>query len=70
MVRQFYLTLSGATTPGQTGYGRNDNERVLHISQSSRAGVSPSDYLVSYPEHLLGKWGRSPLRDAAGIWLG
>ena len=25
------------------------NERVLHISQSSRTGTSPSDGLMSYP---------------------
>ena len=48
-------TLSGATTPGQSGPGSNGNEGVLHIPQSSSiAGTSPSDCLVSYPGHSLG----------------
>ena len=28
------MTLSGATTPGQSGPGSDDNEKVLRISQS------------------------------------
>ena len=48
-------TLSGSTTPGQSRPGSDRNEGVLSIRQrSSIAGTSPSDYLVSYPEHLLG----------------
>ena len=39
-------TLSGATTPGQSGPWSDGNERVLHIP-----GTSPSDYLVSYLGH-------------------
>ena len=47
-------TLSGATTPGQSGAGNNDNNGVLCILQSSSiTGTSPSNYLVSYPEHSL-----------------
>ena len=47
-------TLSGATTPGQSGPGSNDNERVLHILQSSSiTEVSPSNCFVSYPGHSL-----------------
>ena len=46
--------LSG-TTPGQSEPGSNGNERASHISQSLRAGASPIDGLLSYPEHLL--WG-------------
>ena len=47
-------TLSGATTPGQSGPGSNSNEGVLCIPQSSSiTGVSLSDCLVSYPGHLL-----------------
>ena len=50
----FYLTLSGATTPGQNGPGSDGNEGVLCIPQSSNiAGTSPSDSLVSYPGHSL-----------------
>ena len=38
----------GATTLNQSGPGRNGNEGVLHISQSSRiTGASPSDCLMS-----------------------
>ena len=47
-------TLSGATTPGQSGSGSDGNERVLHIPQSSSiTGTFPSDCLVSYPEQSL-----------------
>ena len=45
-------TLSGTTTPGQSGPGSDGNEKVLHILQStSITETSPSDCLVSYPEH-------------------
>ena len=48
-------TLSGATTPGQSGLGSDGNEEVLHIPQSSSIiETSPSDCLVSYPGHLFG----------------
>ena len=47
-------TLTGTTTLGQSGLGSNGNEEVLHISQSSKTGASPSDGLISYPGHLLG----------------
>ena len=30
-VKQFYLTLLGATTPGQSGSGSNGNEWVIYI---------------------------------------
>ena len=47
--------LSGATTPGQSGPGSDDNKGVFCIPQSSSiAGTSPSDCLVSYLGHLLG----------------
>ena len=46
--------LSGATTPGHSGPGSNDNERMLCIPQRPCVtGTSPSHYLVSYPRHLL-----------------
>ena len=49
-------TLSGATTPAQSELESNGNEEVLCIPQSSRiTGTSPSDYLVSYLGHLLGR---------------
>ena len=48
------MVLSGATTLGQSGPGSNGNEGVLRIPQSpSITGTSPSDCLVSYPEHTL-----------------
>ena len=41
--------------PGQSGPGSDGDEGVLRIPQSSSiAGTSPSDCLVSYPEHSLG----------------
>ena len=47
-------TLSGATTPGQSGPRNDDNEEVLHILQSSSiTGTSPSGCLVSYPGQSL-----------------
>ena len=46
-------TIFDATTPGQSGFGKNDNERVIYIPQNSRNGASPSDCLVSYPGHSL-----------------
>ena len=49
-------TLSGATTQGQSGPGRDGNKSVLHIPQiSSITEASPSDCLVSYPGHSLGE---------------
>ena len=48
--------LSGATTQGQSGPGGDVNKRVIRIPQSpSVTGASPSDCLVSYPGHTLGK---------------
>ena len=48
--------LSGATTPGQSGSGRNGNEGVLHIPQApSITGTSPSDCFVSYLGQSLGR---------------
>ena len=60
--------LSSATTPGQSGPGRNGNEEVLRISQSSNiAGTSPSDCLISYPGYSL--VGVLPLcREAVGVF--
>ena len=46
-------TLSGAATSGQSGPESDCNEGVLHISQSSKTRISPSDCLVSYPKHSL-----------------
>ena len=49
-------TLSGATTPDQSGPERNGSVEVLHIPQSSNiTGSSSSDCLVLYPEHSLGR---------------
>ena len=49
-------TLSSTTTPGQSEPGRDSNEEVLCIPQSSSiTGNSPSDFFVSYPGHSLGR---------------
>ena len=63
-------TLSGATTPDQSGPGHDRNEGVFHIPQSfSITGTSLSDYLVSNPGHSLGWGGVLPLcRGAVGIF--
>ena len=47
------MTQSGATTPGKGGPGSYGNEEILRILQSSRAGVSALDCLVSYLGHSL-----------------
>ena len=47
-------TLSGVTTPDQSGPGSDGNEGVHCIPQSfSITGTSPSDCLMSYPGHSL-----------------
>ena len=49
-------TLSGTTTPGQSGLGSDSNEGVLRITQSSSiTEATPSDCLVSYTGHSLGE---------------
>ena len=62
-------TISGATTPGQSGPESDGNEGTLHIPQSySITGTSPSDCLVSYSGHSLG-WGSYPsYREAVGVF--
>ena len=49
------MTLSSATTPGQSAPRNDDNEGVLHISQNlTVSGASPSVCLMSYLGHFLG----------------
>ena len=63
-------TLSGATAPDQSGLGRDGNEGVPHIPQSSSiTGTSSLDSLVSYTGHSLGESGRvlTLCRDAIGV---
>ena len=51
------MTLSGATTPGQSGPGNNVTKGVLCIPQSSSInGVLPSDCLEPYQEYSLRKF--------------
>ena len=58
--------LPSATTPGQSGPGSNSNDGVLRIPQSSSiTGPSPSDCLVSYPEHL---WGVYPSAEKQSVY--
>ena len=47
------MTLSSATTPGQSEPGSVGNDGVLHITQSSKTGASPSDCVEPYPGHSL-----------------
>ena len=55
-IRPIDRILSGATKPGQIGPGRDGNEELLNIPQSSSIPeTSPSDYLVSYPWLALGE---------------
>ena len=50
------MTLSGATTAGQSGSGSNSNEGVFYTPpQISKAEAQPSDGFMSYPEYLLGE---------------
>ena len=62
------MTLSGATTPGQSGPRCNGDEGMLHIPQcSSITEASQSDCLVSNPEQSL--VGVLPLcREAVGVF--
>ena len=61
-------TLSGATTPGQSGPGRDGNEGILCIPQSfSITGTSPSDSLVPYSGHFLGG-GLTTCREAVSLF--
>ena len=49
-------TLSGATTPGQSGHESDGNKEIHHISQStSITGSSPSDCFVAYIRTLIGE---------------
>ena len=53
-IRPIDKTLSGATTPSQSGPDSDRNKRVLRIlHRSGVTGASPSDCLASYPGHLL-----------------
>ena len=55
-------TLSGATTPGQSGPGSDGNEGVPRISQSSSiTGTMSSECLVSYIRTLV-EGGITPLQ--------
>ena len=55
--------LSGALTLDKSGPGIDGNKGVLYIPPSSSiTGISPSDCLVSYPEHLLGGGDLTPLQ--------
>ena len=61
--------LSGATTPGQSGLGSNGSEGVLRIPNSSSiTGTSPSDCLVSYPGHSLGRGVSYPSAEVQSVY--
>ena len=48
-----HKTQPSVTTPCQDGSGSNGNDGLLYIPQISKAGVSPSDFLMSYPGNSL-----------------
>ena len=47
------LTPTGTPVPSQSGPWSNDNDKVLHIPQSSKTGASPSDSLALYLGYSL-----------------
>ena len=57
-VKQLYMTLSSATTPGQSGPGSDGNEGVLRIT-----GASPSDFcnVISRTLNCLQRYSQSIL---------
>ena len=62
-------TLSGVTTPSQTGPVSDGNEEVLRIPQSSSiTGTSASDCLVLNPGHSLVEGVLSLCKDAVGVF--
>ena len=64
----FHGTLIGTTTPDQSRPESNGCEEVLRIPQcSSITGTSPSDCLVSYPEHSLVGWGFYPSAELRSV---
>ena len=66
MIKQFYLTLSAATTPDQSGLRSVGNGGVRCIPQRI-TGASPSDCLVSNPGQSLE--GVLPLcKEAVGVF--
>ena len=52
-IRPTDWTLTGTTTPIESGPWFNGKEGVLHIHQRFRTGASPSDGFVSYPGFSL-----------------
>ena len=56
-------TLSGYSTPGQSGPGSNRNEGVTHIPQSSITGALPSDCWT-----LASGWVFALSRNAVGVF--
>ena len=49
-------TLTGTTTPSQSGPRSKSNEGVVHIPQSSWTRLNMRCSLVSCPEHLFGSY--------------
>ena len=60
------MTLSGVTTPVQSGPGRDCYEEVVRITQSSNiTATSPSDCLVLYQET---RWGSYPSAEVKSVY--
>ena len=54
------VTVTGATTPGQSEPRSNGNEGVLYNPKSSKTGASTSNSLVSWTRHSLREQGSYP----------
>ena len=60
------MTLTGTTTPNQSGLGSNSNKGVMDIPQSSRP--EPSSWFSAISRTLImGREGLSLSRDAVGV---
>ena len=68
-------TLTGTTTPGQSGPGSNGDEGVLHIPQTSKTGTSPSGHVDPQPPpsstHMIKRVGDCHKGNRVGaiIWV-
>ena len=51
--RPIHGTLSGTTTPGQSGPGSNGNEEVFYTSQISRTRTLPPDSVYCHTQDIL-----------------
>ena len=55
MIKQFYETLTGTTTPNQSEPEGDGNKEEFHIPQISWTGASPSDAVLCHTQDA--HWG-------------